>query len=556
MPSLSLIRHSIVSVPVPSLPHTQTMPIGLQPASSAASSLRSEPLLSPPLSHNGSEDVPFKADDGDRISLSMKKSKGHRHGHPRPFAHPTVGSTKDFSMTVSRDSLKVCNSVGQSLSPPTRRAHSQPSIPSQFVSKPVEVPSGSEARARRWTVSSKAAPSRALATVVPVQKVANKRSTNKGLSSTSPAMITLRRATGTSPQPRLSLTSFPTPKFGRRNSGLLSAIFDTITTGHHYTTAASDINRRASTHKPASISNSSSEVRPGTSSIAPPVRTEVPTREPRFSFSGRASTVQPVRRCSTRYISDDGVYEIIWDQNSSTAISEGAAPSPQSTEWTLGRRESGQTETLERRLSQVLSQSRRTSVQEVASRRGSYWPGSETMYTQGLLDLFESPKLARLAQQTAFRTLPRSKASKMTLNPAVAYFDVTQEAVVEPAGERAKDEVLQFFPPLRSRSNTAESTKLHDTFPTWGESERQVYKHLDTAISGRSSAKGGWSRRKSSYGRMIGISNHAKRRSISAGPHVYKTRAEGDGDRDEGIPYRFLQGELSEDTVPLLGDTR
>ncbi|EXJ90346.1 hypothetical protein A1O1_03445 [Capronia coronata CBS 617.96] len=534
------------------------MPISFQPPSSAAASLRSEPLLSPPRSHNSSEDVPFKADDDDRISLNMKKRKGHRHGRQRPFPEPAIDSSNGSGGAKYRRPRSSRKTGPESSCLPFRRVQSQPSIAPRSVVGSVELSSNPKSRARRWTVSSKAVSTRALATVVPIETAVSKRS-SKGKSSSSPAMITLRRATSVGAQHRLSLTSFPPPTFGRKSSGFLSTILNTITTRHSdAAAAASETSERPGTPKSASISNSSSEVRPSTSTIAPPVRTEVVTVEPQLSFPGQAFTTQTVRRCSTRYISDDGMHEIIWDPNSSTTTSEGAAPTPQSREWALASRDHGETESLERRLSRVLMQSRRASVQGEASRRGSYWPGSEMRYAQGLFDLLDSPKLARLAQETAFRSLPRSKGSRMTLAPVTAEMNITQQMVIDPQGPQAEDGGVEFFPPLRSRSNTTGSRELHDTFPGWHAQGGEASEHPGMAVQDSSDDKTGWSwgRRRSSYGGMIGLGRHAKRRSISAGPQLCKTTIEEGIGAVEGSQYRFHESELADDdTVPLLGAT-
>ncbi|EXJ80788.1 hypothetical protein A1O3_07072 [Capronia epimyces CBS 606.96] len=528
------------------------MPITFQPVSSAAASLRSEPLLSPPRSHTGSEDVPFKADDSDQTSLSMKKGRSRRRSRQLPFGESAVRSGRHSMVTRYHNSRKPRKPGPACSFLPLRKSRSQPSIHSRSVTGSVELLSSRELRARRWTVPSKASSTRALATVVPLQEVADRRPTKKSKSSLSPAMITLRRATTAGSQRRLSLTSFPPPKFGRRSSGFLSTIFNTITTGHHDATS-SFTNAQTNSQKASFITSSSGEVRPATSTIAPPVRTEVVALDTPVSFPGQVYTPQPGRRCSTRYISDDGVYEIIWDQSGSTTTSEGAAPSPQSREWALGRRGSGDTEPVERRLSRALIQSRRTSLQGAASRRGSYWPTSETTYAQGLLDLFDSPKLARLARETAFRNLPRSRASKTTLAPEIARMDITQQMVVEPLGQQEEDQVVDFFPPFQSRLSMAGSTKLHDPFPRWAERGQEAHEHLCTPVPGSPGGEAAWSRR-SSYGSMIGISRHIKRRSVSAGPHSYLNVSEGCDAGNRSSCRSYGKG-LDDDTAPLLGAT-
>ncbi|KAL2443678.1 hypothetical protein ABEF95_009895 [Exophiala dermatitidis] len=527
------------------------MPISFQPASSAAVSLRSEPLLSPPLSHHSSEEVPFRAEDDDPVSLSMKKNKKRRRGRRRLPPDDGAGWSKNFVVTNGRRTLQ-----GRTSDPglPLRRTRSQPVISQPFVPGTVELSPRTESRARRWTVASKATPTRALATVVTIREANVKRSSKKAKSSLSPAMITLRRATASESQHRMSLTSFPPPKFGRRSSGLLSTIFNTIKPTLHGPSTTSGASSQTKVHKPASISAKHSEVCPGTSSIAPAVYTEVVTSGPRLSISGRTYTPQSGRRCSTRYFSDDEMYEIIWDQTSSSSASEGAAPTPPSREWDYGSRGAGGTEALERRLSNILTRSRRTSVQAETSRRGSWWPGSEAMYAQGFLPLLESsPKLARLAREAAFRNLPRSKASNTTLNAATLPLAVSQQVMVEATEPRRDNEGVEFFPPLRSRSNTAGSATLRDPFyKAHDETTDESRDQLGLAFPGSLSATGTWNRRRSSYGGMIGASRHVKRRSISAGPYLVETRTmEYFEDGEESQHGHFAHGP-DDDAVPLL----
>jgi hypothetical protein len=334
----------------------------------------------------------------------------------------------------------------------------------------------------------------------------------------------------------LSLTSFPPPKFHRESSGFLLSFLNSITGQDEYQL---DISAQAQSAKDGDRrlrppSTGSNAARPSTSTIAPPVHTEVVATEQGFPIPGQSYAMNSARRCSTRYVSDDVTYEIIWDENASSANSDNAIPSPADTASPPNGTNDNGTEDLEGRLSKVLSQSRRGSSSAQRSRRTSYWPGSET-FSQGLLPLLASPKLARLTREAALRSLPRSKAAKATerMSLMASYADVTQQVLLDPLAREGGDENVQFFPPLSSRANVPPSECL-DPMPISLPGAEPQAEASNTPFTGShyeewqnrrasntpftDSQYEEWQSRRASNrrGSMVGISSHKKRLSVSA----------------------------------------
>ncbi|KAK5197147.1 hypothetical protein LTR99_000493 [Exophiala xenobiotica] len=484
------------------------------------SSLRSEPLLSPPLSHNSSEDIPFRPDDSDRISLTMKKHKGHRHGWHDPFSPHTLPA----NLTVNTRQLRRRHSLRKrsrtSISDPLRKARSLPDIQSDQRPCKTELVINHNIQTRRWTVPSKAAATRGLATIIPVPEPTG-RISKKTVTTQSPAMITLRRATTTGSPKRMSLTSFPTPKFGRQHTGFLSSLLNTITGQDEYRAGPSESLQAIGSNSQTTRSPwvDSNEARPATGAIAPPMFTAFTPIPPRLSLPGQGCRVfDPMRRCSTKYVCGDVVYEVIWDENSSTPSSESAGPSPVERDIGIQGNYSDDAETLERRLSKVLTQSRRPSTSAQMSRRTSYWPGSET-FAQGLLPLMTSPKLAKIAREAAFRSLPRSKGSRKAevMTPLATSIDVEQQLLLDPLTNEAGKVNVQYFPPLAGPDSSTEATRSTSLSLDVDRDTTHAINLAGDPFSGAPdeevlpSPKG-----RSRYGSMVGVSSHRKRLSLPA----------------------------------------
>lgn len=526
------------------------MPINFRSVSKApsvADSLRAKPLLSPPLSHNSSEDIPFKADNADRISLSMKKSKGHMHGWHHSFPRRAPTTPIESSFKRRRQDCKD-EHTHISSGPRLRSTRSLPTMLPRNAGGNRQPAYKSGQRKRRWSVASKAASTRGLATVIPVAETANKRRKKRTQAIQSPAMITLRRATTSRPPERMSLTSFPPPKFGR-DTGFLSSFLNSITGHGDYRLEPNPTLQSSGDRSESSPSYScSKETWPSTSSIAPPMFTELTSVEPHLSLPHQIQAIDRVRRCSTRYISDDGVHEIIWDENSSSASSESLNATPGDRQPELDEHLSD-TEILQRRLSEVLVQSRRGSASTEMNRRTSYWPGSENI-SQALLPLINnSPKLAKIAREAAFRTLPRSKAWRQaeSVTPLAASMNLEQQHLLVSVTEEAADVDVQYFPPLAGLPNSR--TRCGSA-----SSDDEAASMAEDAGSPFSGSPGGLSaetRARDRLGSMVGISRHQKRLSYStdALPAIrgYETHS---------VPERAkssASGRMSgDDTVPLL----
>ncbi|KIW55959.1 hypothetical protein PV05_04663 [Exophiala xenobiotica] len=485
------------------------------------SSLRSEPLLSPPLSHNSSEDIPFRPDDSDRISLTMKKHKSHRQGWHDPFSPHTRPTNPTVNARQPRRGRSLRKRSCTSDSATLRKARSLPDVQSNQRPWRTGLVINHNIQTRRWTVSSKAAATRGLATVIPVPEPAGRISKKTAITQ-SPAMITLRRATTTASPKRMSLTSFPTPKFSRQNTGFLSSLLNTITGQDEYRVGPSEslqaIGSNSQTPRRHSVDRN--EARPATGTIAPPMFTAVTPIPPRLSLAGQSFGVfDPMRRCSIKYVSEDVMYEVIWDENSSTPSSEDAGPSPAERDIGVHGNYPEDSETLERRLSKVLTQSRRPSTSAQMSRRTSYWPGSET-FAHGILPLMTSPKLAKIAREAAFRSLPRSKGSRKAevMTPLASSIDVEQQQLLlDPLMNEAGKVNVQYFPPLPDPEGSTEVT-THVGLSL--DADRDPTNSINLAgdpFPGASGEEGLASPpARSRYGSMVGVSSHQKRLSLPA----------------------------------------
>ena len=519
------------------------------------SSVRSDTLATPPTSHKSFGDIPYKAQDDDHISLSMKKGKSHRREWDE-----TSPRWKTTAVRPPNRKSKTQTSGSRHRPRSLRKTHSLPTVQPRFDHGSVETfeaPGNAPKRARRWTVPSKAVSTCGLATLVQVDETASKTNSNDNTTTRaalSPAMITLRRATTVrSRRQTATLTSFPTPKFSRSSNGLLSSFLSSIT-GYDeipVCTRRESNSKQTTTLKArkVSIMDIKNDLRPSTSGVAPPVQTEVVVVEPRISISEPNMVATSVRRCSTRYISESTVYEIIWDENwSSSSSSAGGMPSPYGRGSIMQTREFAGPDKLEERLSNVLSHSRQASVQESRSRGTSWLPGMES----SLQSIWTNPKIARLFREPAFDEVPRSRSSKRDNlgSPVATDVDFEHATQRKRLVQEALCEHVEFFPPLRSRASTSgdkslengasgaaqvllapyEQQKYTATNPVWEDAPRKSVMSF--------------------YGSMIGSSSHSKRRSVSDHPEQWRRRMKSDGRRaSEGVKRA---GAFDDETVPLL----
>lgn len=536
------------------------MPINPQnfsPVGSASSSLRSEPFLSPPVSHSSLDDIPFKAQENDRVSLSLKKAKGRRHGQRPGFSHRQFHSEK---LKTLRNKAQKCGSGHGPSQRSLRTARSLPLIQPRFGPGIVELLPSPKRQTRRWTVPSKAGSTRGLATIVPVQtpaSIADDHSSQRVKMSQSPAMITLRRATTSESHRRASFTSFPTPKFSRGSSGFLSSFLNSITGQDgpppNANTKPGPASRTAHASRSASVI-SNGEVLVSTTAAAPPVQTEVVQVEPRLSLCNSNHEANPFRRCSTRYISDNAVYEIIWDENWSSTSSEGASSSPQGKSLAMDGRCPVSTDALGRRLSMILNQSSRKSIPVVTGRKMSCAQGSTSKRI--LEGLSESPSLAKMFRDPGFGIpLPRSRASRKaeTLRPMAVQVEFEQSTLADPPPLDVGTAAVEFFPPLRSRANTNGSTASADKPPDPHQESLEAVEQMDEATVGSLEDAPGRQQGRRGYGSMVGISSRAKRPIVSPDEEQEAGIVKGTrtSRRVASINRRAGQ-DSSDDTVPLL----
>jgi hypothetical protein len=404
------------------------------------SSLQSSALLTPPETPSTPKDTPFKPRDGDTVSLSMKR----RHkGQGDDSLRPRRGY-------LSNDDLRLAPARMSSM-PALHRCKSLPSLRDSNtypISKPtllIRAVSGTaDSRRRRWTLPSKAGSTRCLAHTVSMASVSAYRRKKVAAKETeSPAMITLRRATNSQSSRKMSLTFFPEPKFERSRTGFLTAFLSSITSSEDVV-AADDPqlylqDARRSSRSSASVE--SGKAQPSGSGSAPTVCTEVSGMEPRLSIPGQSSTDPELRRCSTKFITAESIYEVIWDEhaNSSTASDSSHSPPEPNSE---ARRRSVAVEQLQTQLSKAVARSRRESLASQPSRSRR----------QSLADLF-SFKFSRNSNDGRLQNFPRSKSStNAKLNaPVHPMINVVLEGV------SSSSCLIEFFPPLRSRATMGAS---------------------------------------------------------------------------------------------------
>ena len=515
------------------------------------SSLWSDTLLTQPESRKSFDDIPFRPEDNDRISLNMKKKGGHRQEQHDASSRRTATAPRPQGRRHRSDGLG-----SRQKSRNLRKAHSLPSVQPRFDHGTVETlepPKSPQQKARRWTVPSKAVSTLAVATLVPVDNTtleANTVSRANFDSNQSPAMITLRRATTSKSRRRTSLTSFPPFKLTQSSAGLLSLLLNSIAGNDEPRDLIStDVEPKREVMQKSQMASTVSrndDFRPSTSTIAPPVQTEVVAVEPRLSVSGPNQAINPMRRCSTRYVSENVTYEVIWDENwSSSTSSAGGIASPHGRGSILQSRDLAGSETLERRLSNALTRSRRQSLQHAPSRKTSYVPGRKS----SVHNIWTNTNMARLFGEPSSERVPGPKSLKKSkIMPfSLAGADDNHSMLAEGSKQLKFADRVEFFPPIRSRANTNARHKLDDFWTTMQRNGSTASMYADQHASSSSEQVYGPRTTRSRYGSMVGISSRAKRRSVSAEAHQQNM-----GSR-RASSGRIQGKEADDDTVPLLG---
>lgn len=306
--------------------------------------------LTPPTSPQKHKDVPFKAKPDDCTSLNLK-----RRNHSAKVQGLISGTSS--SEHLLDDQPNTTNSTSRAF--PDDRVEE-----SSSTALPVLTPltRGKAQIERRWTLPTKSIPIQGLQNTGAVNTNVNDTSRQESSRTKSPAMITLRRATARNTVKDESLTFFPPPQITHPRSSLLSFFLRMMENGTKDCAANSTPQSAFWKLQKADLMSSTPKHNPSaTSDIAFPVRTEITDIQPSLSQASQVVQAPFLRRCSTRYLSGDSVYEILWDDNVSStdseAVSSATGPTP-------CRRDSVAVQKLEEQLEKSSSHSRRISTFE------------------------------------------------------------------------------------------------------------------------------------------------------------------------------------------------
>ncbi|RMZ87493.1 hypothetical protein DV736_g5280, partial [Chaetothyriales sp. CBS 134916] len=183
-------------------------------------------------------------------------------------------------------------------------------------------------------------------------------------------MIVLRRASLArgSPPKKMSLTVFPEPKFERSRTRVLTSFLRTIT-------GAIDEDKettwpRADDRRPSQASLGAHRAQLSHRGRVKTVCTKVTDVQPTMVLptGSQADGETASRRCSTKYITGDQVFEVVWDENVSSHTSTSSSEIEAISCTGSKRRHSVAMESLEIQLKKADAQSRRQS-QSIAERR-------------------------------------------------------------------------------------------------------------------------------------------------------------------------------------------
>ena len=345
-------------------------------------------LLTPPLSSHGSDRPPFKPLHSDHVSLSMKRSAKNSKHHRRRLNRACVSSgelndTYRSSSTTSSKSWPDITRYFELLSPSTT-AHIKRQWPlfSAQDSSASHTPSTVSTtkrtrlphRRRRWTVPSKAGPTRFLCDNKPSATLAR---TGEATATETPAMIVLRRASirksnGESARDSQSeITFFPRPQVTKTSTSLFGFLRIRQLDGDQSQSHKNSVDISATLLRRPSISPSpprkpsivGNVPLPCVSEVAQPAFTALvmdsvgimhPLQHRRPALDIPETTV--ARRSSTTITTGNNVHEVIWDENvtSSSGSNTASQSSRRSTGKSVGshgdRRHSTAVETLELQL--------------------------------------------------------------------------------------------------------------------------------------------------------------------------------------------------------------
>lgn len=488
-------------------------------------------LLTPPLTPRTEHDVPYRPTETDQTSLSMRKRKrvARNKNKKEPKSTPKTSLKSTDVNDTQIDKFNILFSD---------KSNRRKSLSVVYTDAAHESPLGSThndgKRLRRWTLPSKSAPTSVFTPL---------RSTVKQATLTtrpeSPAMITLQRATTNRNPKRIELTFFPEPKFGNERSGLLSYIVSTFSRSEMSMPAGqSGIKPSTTTKSARSASVGNDGAHPTLTFPAATVCTEAFV-ESSLAMPGAFTANPPSRRCSTKYVTRDSCFEIIWDENdSSSTTRESSRPS-----LTSDRRPSLAATKLEAQLAQNLQTIRRFSVQSGSSSstdsQSSVGNFLERVITpEKLNSLF--PKLLR---DTALRNLPRSRGGGHERENVcnVATLETSCQ-VMKDDGEGPRMKSVALFPPLHSHRTSNLNDEIGQKLADMSQSDNQVLR--------RASASAGSPQGR--LGSMIGSSSHTRRQS-SVGIGAKWQRGLKNKKRHSIADGSAMYGEIDDaDSTPLL----
>lgn len=459
------------------------------------------PLLSPPASQQSWKDVPFKAKESDRTSLNMKRKKRPSYNASHQLWQQTFNrSEQDLRNKSQRRRRKQKRNFRR---PSMQRSVSLPLLQPRFTHGTIELLSnaGSQHRPRRWTVPSKAPSTRGLTSILPVDPSEETRHSSEENLLQSPAMITLRRATTSTDSRRMSLTSFPPPQFGRYSNWFLSSFLNSIIPNE-----LGDSNQQPSfymvstdSRRPRSASINSTEAQPCISTTAPVVCTELIMMEPQGSSSSEMLKFNPGRRCSTRFVSDDNVYEILWDEDSSSTSSEGLTIPKVDRTSSDERRRSSAVDGLQSQLSRAST--RRSSVQVAVVGSLGESHDDENQSQKRCKGLVNS-QVSRFTGGKFLQNLPRTNSSRAEQWKPCGNHGQEEGIRERPQSQSDSNngDQVEFFPPLGGRADTGKNRSSPDSplGPTKScnedrngsaDTNRPAIKHCTSSIDARTHAK-------------------------------------------------------------------
>ena len=529
---------------------------------------RSVTLLTPPQSPTLSEDIPFKPKDDDDTSLSMKRGRhGHNHDKNKKPSRRELNraclSSEELRITPPRDNK------------PSHPYHSK-SLPSLANSNTFYRPrkpdllvrtggTGSPDQSRRrWTLPSKAAAIRSRTTTVSAENKPAMSTSPDDSGLLSPAMITLRRATTIKTSPRkTSLTFFPEPKFERSRTGFLTTFLRAMTgiSDKEMEPSWPRVERRRS----SGASIDSEGARPSPGGNASTVCTNITDVQPIISQpAGSQNEGSPfMRRCSTKYITRDQVYEVIWDENLSDSSGSTTGPAVDPEGRPANRRRSVAMGLLEMQLHKAEAQSHRQSqiIQEQEQDRKSSCVPEYERQRQGSLQSILRLKLSRfVTAEATLKDVPRSKASRLGKAKSPATSSNISNTIPEDFPEHPEFEQtacsMEFFPPLRSRATT--TTSKPDSHAA-GEAppivDETAFRRNSQSTTPSGLSRGSLGTHSSPFGGMVGASTHMRRRSAAGIPNCngrQKRGAFNESRRASAMGMPTLKTTVEDETTPLL----